>query len=152
MSYELLRTALDDEDLVRTLFRAAERLAKAEVLTHVAEALFAARMTALTKKDGSARGIATGHALRRLVARTLARQFMPQVEAACAPFQFALSTRAGTDCVGHIVRLATDLDPRTTVLSIDGTGAYDNVLREAMLSGLNAVPEARAILPFVRLV
>ena len=124
---------------------------KAEVPADVAEALFAARMTALTKKDGSARGIATGHAFRRLVARTLARQYMPQVEAACAPFQFALSTRAGTDCVGHVVRLATDLDPRTTVLSIDGIGAYDHVLREAMLSGLNAVPGARAILPFVRL-
>ena len=114
-------------------------------------ALFAARMTALSKKDGSVRGIATGHAFRRLLARTLARQFMPQVEAACSPYQFALSIRAGTDCVGHAIRLATDLDARLTVLSIDGVGAYDHVLRQAMLSGLNAVPEARGMLPFVRM-
>ena len=151
MSYELLRTVLDDEALTGAFFSAADSLAKAEVPTEVASALFAARMTALSKKDGSARGIATGHAFRRLVARTLARQFMPQVEAACAPYQFALSTRAGTDCVGHAIRLATDLDARLTVLSINGVGAYDHVLLQAILSGLNAAREVRAILPFVRM-
>ena len=35
---------------------------------------------------------------------------------ACAPFQFALSTRAGTDCVGHAVRVVTDHDPEMTVV------------------------------------
>eukprot|EP00973_Karenia_brevis_P036587 5043834-Karenia_brevis.AAC.1 len=85
-----------------------------------------ANMTALQKKDGGVRGIATGSAFRRLVARTLARQFLPAIEAACSPFQFALSTRAGTDCVGHAIRVLTDHDPRATVLSIDGVGAYDH--------------------------
>ena len=42
------------------------------------------------------------------------------VETTCAPFQFALSTRAGVDCVGHAVRAATDENPEATVLSIDG--------------------------------
>ena len=41
-----------------------------------------------------------------------------------ALFQFALSTRAGVDCVGHAVRAATDGNPELTVLSIDGVGAY----------------------------
>ena len=27
------------------------------------------------------------------------------------PFQFALSTRAGTDCVGHVIRALTDANP-----------------------------------------
>ena len=81
-------------------------------------------MTALQKKDGGVRGIATGTSFRRLVAKTLARQFAQEVEAACAPFQFALSTRAGTDCVGHAVRAATEANPQATVLSIDGVGAY----------------------------
>ena len=57
--------------------------------------------TALQKKDGGVRGIATGTSFRRLVAKTLAKQFGKTVEAACAPFQFALSTRAGVDCVGR---------------------------------------------------
>ena len=82
-------------------------------------------MTALRKSDGGVRGIAIGTSFRRLVARTLSRQFMRDVEKTCAPFQFALSMRAGTDCVGHTVRAATDLDTRITVLSIDGIGAYD---------------------------
>ena len=76
----------------------------------------------------------------RLVAKTLARQFMNEVDRACSPFQFALSTRAGVDCVGHAVRAATDADPRATVLSIDGIGAYDHVLRSAMMSKFLDVP------------
>eukprot|EP00973_Karenia_brevis_P035995 4965884-Karenia_brevis.AAC.1 len=38
-----------------------------------------------------------------------------------------------------------------TVLSIDGIGAYDHVLRSSMLSKLLSVPGARDLLPFVRL-
>ena len=75
-----------------------------------------ATVTALSKKDGGIRGIATGSSFRRLVGKTLARQFGAVVEQVCAPFQFALSTRAGTDCVGHAIRVMTDLDPRATVL------------------------------------
>ena len=48
-------------------------------------------MTALTKKDGGIRGIATGSSFRRLVGKSLARQFGAVVEQVCAPFQFALS-------------------------------------------------------------
>ena len=93
-----------------------------------------ARLTALTKKDGGVRGIATGCSLRHLTARTLAKQFTKDFKKECAPFQYALSTRAGTDCVGHLLRAATDANPRATVLSVDGIGAYDHVLRAAMLS------------------
>ena len=87
----------------------------------------------------------------RLVARTLAKQFAKDFETECAPFQYALSTRAGTDCVGHMVRAATDADAAATVLSVDGIGAYDHISRSAMLERLNRIPKARAILPFVRL-
>ena len=52
-----------------------------------------ATVTSLQKKDGGVRGIATGSSFRRLVAKTLARQFGKAVEATCFPFQFALSTR-----------------------------------------------------------
>ena len=76
---------------------------------------------------------------------------MPQVEAARAPFQFALSARAGPDCVGHAVRLLTDMNPTLTLLSIDGVGAYDHILRSATLAKLASVPEANAMLPFVLL-
>ena len=110
-----------------------------------------ARMTALQKPSGGVRGISTGTALRRLVARTLARQFGAEIEAACAPFQFALSTRAGTDCVGHMVRFLTEESHTATLLSIDGVGAFDHVSCAAMLGKLDELPQARAMLPFVRL-
>ena len=75
---------------------------------------------------------------------------MGAFEKECGPFQYALSTRAGTDCVGHLLRASTDRDPTSTVLSVDGIGAYDHVLRSAM-GRLLQMPAARAILPFVRL-
>ena len=141
---------LDDPKVLQLLFRAAEDTARAEMPDSVARAFMTATMMALQKKDGGARGIATRPSFRRLIAKTLARQFGKQMESACAPFQFALSTRAGTDCVGHAVRLMTDADPRNTVLSIDGIGAYDHVLRSAMMTKKNNVPDLRGFLPFVR--
>ena len=74
----------------------------------IRNALMGARLTALSKPLGGVRGIATGSTIRRFVARTLAKQFMEEFEAEYAPFQYALLTRAGTDCVGHLVRAATD--------------------------------------------
>ena len=109
-----------------------------------------ARMTPLSKPDGGIRGITTGTVLRRLVAKTLARQCGPVYEASCAPFQFALSTRAGVDCVGHTIRAATDDNPRMTGLSVDGVGAFDHVLRATMLSKLREVSGLQSLLPFVR--
>ena len=80
---EMLRVCLDDPQLFFSR----------------SKAFMSATMTALQKPDGGVRGIATGTSFRRLVAKTLARQFGKAVEATCAPFQFALLTRAGTDCV-----------------------------------------------------
>ena len=142
---------MDDVVTTELLFEACTSLAQATLPSEISAALMSARLTALTKPDGGVRCIATGCTLRRLVARTLAKQFMKEFEQECAPFQFALSTRTGTDCVGHVVRASTDADHRLTILSVDGIGAYDHVLRAAMLTRLSKMPEARKLLPFVRL-
>ena len=147
---EMLRVCLDDLELLQLLTTAAEDFARGATPPCVSHMFTMASMTALQKKDGGVRGIATGTTFRRLVAKTLARQFSKDVEAACAPFQFALSTRAGVDCVGHAVRAATDGNPELTVLSIDRVGAYDRVFRSAMLSKIWEVPALRPLLPFVR--
>ena len=132
------------------LLHAAEDFARGQVPDDVCHALMLATMTGINKRDGGVRGIATGTSFRRLVAKVLARQFSEAVEATCAPFQFALSTRAGTDCVGHAIRVATELNPRLTVLSIDGVGAYDHIYRSAMLSKVAEVPSLQGLLPFVK--
>ena len=150
-TYEHLKVLLDETDIFELLFDAVTSLAQARVPASISKALTSARLTALTKKDGRVRGIATGCSLRRLTARTLAKQFAKEFEKECAPFQYALSTRVGTDCVGHLLRAATDANPRATVLSVDGIGAYDHVLRAAMLSRLERMQEAKALIPFVML-
>ena len=66
--------------------------------------------TALQKPDGGIRGTVVGDVFRRLVARTLAQQFGPQVECATHPFQDAPSTRARTECVIHVVQALTGMD------------------------------------------
>ena len=61
-----------------------------------------------------------GDVVRRLVARTVARQLGPSVEAATAPYQYVLSTRARSECIAHVIQGLTELNPEATVLSIDG--------------------------------
>ena len=130
---------------------AAGDFARADIPESAASALTMARLTALQKPNNSIRGIATGNVFRRLVARTLARRYAKNIERAVAPFQYALSTRAGTDCVGHMFRAITDADPNATIVSVDGIGAYDHIFRAEMLSKLCHVPEAAGMVPFLRL-
>ena len=86
------------------------------------------------------------------MARTLAKQFASVFEDECATFQYALSTRAGTDCVGHMFRAVTDANHRATTLCVDGIGANGPVLRASMLGRLATMPGGvPGMLPFVRL-
>ena len=119
----MLQMCLHDVELLQILTSAAEDFARAAVPRVVFKAFQQGNMTALLKMDGGVRGIAPGTSFRRLVANVQQgsgtsvlnlplehhsagwwRKFSKEVERACAPFQFALSTRAGTDCVGHVIR------------------------------------------------
>ena len=53
------------------------------------------RLTALPKPDGGVRGTVAGDIVRRLVARTMSQQLTEDVDRTTAPFQCALTTRAG---------------------------------------------------------
>ena len=89
----------------------ADTFAKGEVPQEIVDAIRMGRITALRKSDGGVRGIVVGDLFRRLVSRTLAKQFAQQVEDATAPFQCALKTRAGCECVAHIFQSLTEIDP-----------------------------------------
>ena len=123
MTAEHLRILLDCERASHALYEVAVGLARADVPREMLGALRLGRLTALRRPNGGVRGIVAGDILRRLVARTMAQQYAVRVEKATSPFQYALSTRAGTECVS-----------RTTVMSVDGIGAYDLISRETMLS------------------
>ena len=96
----------------------------------------------MSKPDGCVRGIVAGDVIRRLVVRTISQQLAPAVERATSPHQYAMTTRAGCECV-------TELDRQSTITSIDRVGAFDLISRRAMLEGLREV-DAAAVL-FARL-
>ena len=104
------------------------------------------RITALQKPTGGVRGIVAGDIIRRLVARTIAQQFGTSNRTG----QYALTTRAGCECIDHILQSETDDSPNRTVLSIDGIGAFDLMSRESMMRGLLSVEGDQEALPFVR--
>ena len=150
MTMEHLRPLLDSPKDLKLFFKMAESLARAEVPDAVTQTIRMGRMTALRKPSGGVRGIVAGDIIRTLVARTMAQQLGPQVEAATSPFQYALSTRAGSECVAHVLQGLCELDDPCTVTSIDRISAYDLVSRAAMLDGLLNRVGGEA-LPFVRM-
>ena len=79
-------------------------------------------MTALQKPDRGVRGIVVGDVFRRLVARTIANslQSRPRVPPTLS--------RAGTECVAHIVQTLTSMG--------ENAAFYDSISRRAMFRGL----------------
>ena len=63
---EMLKVCLDDAEVSQLLFLAAQDMARAQI-PESAKTFMLATMTALQKKDGGVRGIATGTSFRRLV-------------------------------------------------------------------------------------
>ena len=64
---------------------------------------------------------------------------------------YAPKTRTGCECVAHVLQSLTDLDEGTTVVSVDGVGAFDLVSRNAMLNGLLEITDEEQLFPFARL-
>ena len=150
MNADHLRPLLDSVHDSELFWRFCEGFARATLPDEIVRVVKMGRVTALQKPSGGVRGIVVGDIVRRLVARTISQQITPTVEVATAPFQFALSTRAGTECVAHVLQSMSDVDPLATVVSIDGVGAFDLVSRSSMLRGLLGVEGGGAVLPFVR--
>ena len=102
MTSDHLFPVLESEGDSESLAKVASMLAVGNVPDEIIEAIRLGRLTALSKPDRGVRGIVVGDILRRLVARTIAKQIAKKVEAATAPVQHALSTKAGCECVGHV--------------------------------------------------
>ena len=75
MRAEHLKLLLQDSEALELLAEACTLLAQARVPIEVCKALAMARITALRKPGGGVRGIATGDTFRRLVSKTLAREW-----------------------------------------------------------------------------
>ena len=142
MTAQHFRPLLQNGHDIASLCRFAQIMAWGEVPDLIELAVRLGRITALQKPDGRVRGIVVGDALKLLVVRTMAQQIAEEVEKATAPDQYALKTKAGSECVAHICE--------ATVVSIDGMGAFDLVSRCAMMRGLLSLEGGGQLLPFVR--
>ena len=149
MTSDHLFPVLESEAASELLTQVASLLAVGQVPHTILEAIRLGRLLALQKPDGGVREIVVGDILRRLVARTIAKHISEKVEVATAPFQYALETKAGCECVAHVLQTLTDLDPEATILSIDGVGAYDLISHNAIFEGLLRMEGGDQILPFV---
>ena len=98
------------------LCQLAEQFARASVPEEIVDAFRMGRMTALQKPSCGVRGTVVGDTFRRLVARTVAQQLRTAEEEATAPFQCALSTRSGGECVAACGPLCSRL------LGVEGSG------------------------------
>eukprot|EP00439_Symbiodinium_sp_Y106_P007634 s10577_g1.t1 len=65
-------------------------------------------------------------------------------------FQYALSTRAGTEALARALAVTCELSPSKTAVSVDGVGAYDHIARAAMFEGLRRDARLVSLIPFVR--
>ena len=85
-------------------------------------------------------------------ARSFEGKWPSQLRPLLLPSNTVLSTKAGCECVAHILQTLTDLDGQASVLSVDGIGAYELISRSAMLESLLKTYRRDEILPFVRCV
>ena len=122
MTSDHLRPVLDSVGDSHLVFMMGEQLARAKIPPDIAIRL--GRLTALQKPTGGVRGIVAGEMLRRNV-----------VERATAPVQYLMSTRAGTECV--TLQALSELDPRATIVSIDGVSALDLISRPNNVGGFD---------------
>ena len=111
-----LKPLLDNFRDTELFCQVGEHLAQGKIPRDVLEIVRMGRMTALQKANGGVRGILAGDMVTRWVTRTIAQQIRGPVERATSPFQYALSTRAGTECIAHAIQAITDVDTRATVL------------------------------------
>ena len=112
MTTEHLRLVLDTVHHAQLLFKLGEQLSRAETPTTIVNSVRLGRLTALQKPNGGVRGVVAADILRRLVGRTMAQQLSDVVKAATAPFQCALSTRAGTECHGPCIAVIDRGEPK----------------------------------------
>lgn len=135
--------------LLKTCFFIAQNLAQCQVPDDIQAALCLCKLTALKKSAQKVRGLNAADPFKRLVARTLAQQFVEEFRDAVAPFNFGIALHGGTESIMHYLQVLTDNNSQLCVTKIDGVGAFDHIFRSSMLHKLKSLPTAHRLIPFV---
>ena len=109
MTSDHLFPVLESEAASELLTQVASLFAVGQVPHDILEAIRLGRLTALQKPDGGVRGIVVGDIFRRLVLAPWRNTISKRVEVATTPVQYALKTKAGCECVAHVLQILTDL-------------------------------------------
>ena len=112
----------------------SDQLARASVPGPIIDALRLGRMTAFQKPNGW-----HSRNCRRRHHPKIGLTYNDPANGSCSGegnhHQYALSTRAGCECVSHALQTMCEANPETTLVSIDGVSAFDSISREAMFDG-----------------
>ena len=84
LRFEHLKVLLDESSGTDLLYSVARDLARCDLPRETQEVLRTGSLIALQKPDGGVRGTVVEEALRRLTAKTLAKQYCADFEKACA--------------------------------------------------------------------
>ena len=102
--YEYFKICLEEDIALDVLHDVAQRVARAELPSIVRDAMLFSSLTAILKPNSRVRGISAGDTFRRLVAKTLARQYHNALKNTVWPFNFGLHDRSGTDAAIHLIQ------------------------------------------------
>ena len=142
MTSDHLRPLLDHVRDSHLLFLLADQLAKEQTPASVNDASRLSRLTALQS---------AGDCHWRHHAEIGGTHHVSPAQQGCGVRQYAMTTRAGTECIAHALQGLTESNPQYTILTVDGTGAFDLISRASMLGALRDVEGGSQALPFVRL-
>ena len=107
-------------------------------------------MVALQKPAGGVHALVMGDVPPSCFTHNSSTNGRP-VARGCAPSQYALSTRAGAEALTCVLRFATESHHSTTVVGVDGVGAYDHISRSCIFDGLRELRALEPLIPFVRM-
>ena len=136
MTVQHLRSLLESDRVSQLFFEIEAELSRDNAADGFWDAFREGRMTALAKSDDDVHDIADGDVFRRLMTRTITQEIDETVQSVTAPFQYASKLRADSECVSHILHILVESDVHVTLYSIDDIGAFDLILRNAMLQKL----------------
>ena len=148
--YEYYKICMECEIAFGALCNIAERVARAQLPEPIRSAMHVTSITALQKPNKKVRGISSGDCFRRLVAKTLARQYQDKLRTAISPLNFGLCNASGTDAAVHFLRYLSEAFPQKVIMSIDGVGAFDHVSRKTIFEQVMGRPELHALLSLLR--
>ena len=134
------QVVLCDDRASEAVFRVADTIARGCLpggrLGSAACAFLLGALTPLRKPDGGIRPIAVPEPLRRLVGRTLCRQYKDSFATALSPQQCAVGLEGGAEVMHKSVAAFAEAHPDYVFFKLDARNAYNSMHRRAAVDSL----------------